>query len=386
MANVIFKFGTRAQYDALTSKDVNTLYWLTDTLELMKGEDCYGKGSEASNLASGLMSAADKQKLDSIGDPTVAGLTPVDASIVLADSEDGGKTIGVGLSGDPDNILAVRPDGLFAAVETVSINKVEGLESRLGALEQAVVGGVRYKGSVSTVESLPTDAAQGDLYEILEDNSEWCWNGEAWFEYGKTTDIDLSGYAQKDFVEATTVGVKYEVVSKPDGALVDYTGNEIRVMCPIGTAWAQQAVGENGDPSKYYIGFRAYAPNDSVVSFKEDTAATISDETMYYFENNEFAGVDGYGRKYSVVWLPVAAYDAETDTWTYYGAKSSSEKYIGWYYSVEWYNADGNVVAADTVRINMANEDCYTSVTPFYVSSIQAAVNSLSEGLTWGEI
>lgn len=33
MANVIFKQGTRAQYDAIATKDVNTLYWLTDTQE-----------------------------------------------------------------------------------------------------------------------------------------------------------------------------------------------------------------------------------------------------------------------------------------------------------------------------------------------------------------
>ena len=67
MANVIFKQGTRAQYDAIATKDVNTLYWLTDTQELFKGEVLYGKGTEATTLASGLMSAADKAKLDSLG-------------------------------------------------------------------------------------------------------------------------------------------------------------------------------------------------------------------------------------------------------------------------------------------------------------------------------
>lgn len=64
MANVIFKQGTRAQYNAISVKDANTLYWLTDTLELFKGEVLYGKGAEATALASGLMSAADKAKLD----------------------------------------------------------------------------------------------------------------------------------------------------------------------------------------------------------------------------------------------------------------------------------------------------------------------------------
>ena len=66
MANVIFKMGSKAQYDALAVKDANTLYWLSDVQELRKGDVLYGKGKDATNLASGLMSAADKQKLDSL--------------------------------------------------------------------------------------------------------------------------------------------------------------------------------------------------------------------------------------------------------------------------------------------------------------------------------
>lgn len=66
MANVIFKMGNKAQYDALAVKDANTLYWLADVQELRKGDVLYGKGAEATNLASGLMSAADKAKLDSL--------------------------------------------------------------------------------------------------------------------------------------------------------------------------------------------------------------------------------------------------------------------------------------------------------------------------------
>lgn len=175
-------------------------------------------------------------------------------------------------------------------------------------------------------------------------------------------------YLTKEQAKATMPQVEYEISNKPTGTLVDYRDKEIRVMCPADTAWALQNVGENGDSSRYYIGFKAYAPNDSVVSFKEDTKATIEDDTMYYFEGNDFAGIDQYGRKYSIVWLPVAAYNSETDTWTYYGANSSTEKFIGWYYSVEWYNAEGKVVKSDTIRINLSNELCHNSIAPFYIS------------------
>ena len=167
---------------------------------------------------------------------------------------------------------------------------------------------------------------------------------------------------------------KYEIAYKPEGTIVDYRDKEIRVMCPEDTAWELQTSGENADSSMYYIGFKAYAPNGAA-SFKEDLAEIISDNTMYYFENNEFAGTDKYGRKYSVVWLPAARYDADTATWTYFGANSSTSRYIGWYYSVEWYNADGKKIGTDTIRINLSNEDCHGAIEPYYMGSIN--VNKL---------
>ena len=167
--------------------------------------------------------------------------------------------------------------------------------------------------------------------------------------------------------------IKYEISNKPAEALVDYRDKEIRVMCPADTQWGLQNVGEGGDASKYYIGFKAYAP-DGAISFKEDLAKTIADETMYYFEGNDFAGVDTYGRKYSIVWLPVAKYDEATTTWTYYGAGSSAVKFVGWYYSVEWYDADGKIIGSDTIRINLSNENCHTAVEPFYAANVVKGV------------
>lgn len=42
---VVFKYGTRAQYDALTEKASNALYFLTDTGELLRGDVNMAKGS-----------------------------------------------------------------------------------------------------------------------------------------------------------------------------------------------------------------------------------------------------------------------------------------------------------------------------------------------------
>ena len=92
MANVLFKFGTKAQYDALALRDPNTLYWLTDVQELRKGDFLYGKGIAATSAADGLLSKEDKAILDSL-----AGVHAVDASVVIG-SDANGKTIGVQLS------------------------------------------------------------------------------------------------------------------------------------------------------------------------------------------------------------------------------------------------------------------------------------------------
>lgn len=172
---------------------------------------------------------------------------------------------------------------------------------------------------------------------------------------------------------------KYEIAYKPSGTLVDYGEREIRVLCPSDTQWTLQQSGAGADTNSYYIGFKAYAPSDDVVSFKEDLAEIIRDDTMYYFVDNEFAGIDEYGRKYSIVWLPVAKYDEASDTWTYHGSKSSGDRYIGWYYNVEWYNANGVAIASDCIRINLSNEDCHSLVKPFYISNAISAANTYTD-------
>ena len=194
-----------------------------------------------------------------------------------------------------------------------------------------------------------------------------------------------------DSIPSVYVARKYEVAHKPEGTLVDYRDKEIRVMCPADTEWTLQNSGENADANMYYIGFKAYAPIDAV-SFKEDLKETIEDDTMYYFEG-EFAGVDAEGRKYSIVWLPAASH--ADGTWTYYGSMSADGKYIGWYYTVEWYGSNGKVIASDQIRINLSNEDCHNNIKPYYianyatteeVAAIKESITEAEDSFTWGEM
>lgn len=295
--------------------------------------------------------------------------------------------------------------GIDAALEA---NKIDAFDILFldGNTDNPKVGWIDKNGNkviiedkvqIVRVESLPT--ANGDPNVVYIYNNEgYIWDGEKCISLSKPTDLtELEAEVSKNSesitqntskitdisedvksinskinaIDDTYAKIEYEISNKPDGTLVDYRDKEIRVMCPSDTAWTLQQSGENADPNKYYIGFKAYAPSDDVVSFKEDLAEIISDETMYYFEGNDFAGVDKYGRKYSIVWLPVAKYDESNTTWTYYGANSTAGKYIGWYYSVEWYNTDGKIVASDCIRINLTNESCHTSFAD------QASINTI---------
>lgn len=114
MANVLFKVGTRAQFDAIVTKSETTLYWLSDTQELYKGDVLFGVGREASADAAGLLSAADYQKLqDLIVTGGTINLTPVDSSIVITEAESGVKSIGVAIAPQEGNTLVAVEGGLF---------------------------------------------------------------------------------------------------------------------------------------------------------------------------------------------------------------------------------------------------------------------------------
>ena len=195
MANVLFKVGTRAQFEAIATKNETTLYWLNDTQELYKGDVLFGTGALATQSVAGLLSPEDKKKLDELVSGGVSGLSPVDGTIVLTDDENGGKKIGVAIAPDVGNALVAVEGGLFVApVDLTDVqNRLTSVEGSIAQLQEDIVGGIRYKGAVTTKDDLPTDAKQGDLYEVTVDGTEWCYNGTKWFEYGSTHFTPVTG-------------------------------------------------------------------------------------------------------------------------------------------------------------------------------------------------
>ena len=428
--NVKFYFGLQAKYDALVEKNPLALYFIEDTQRLYKGDILLATGADATSMTSGLMSMSDKIKLDELLARPELTLKPVDNTIIVVDNE-GVKSIGVAISKEEGNLIAVKDDGIFVKVDPVFIEDVVGLANRLDAIEKAAIGGIHYRGSVDTVEDLPTDALQGDLYEVRQDNSEWCFNGEEWFKYGNTNGFtpvagdgisivdstiavkiapeshglvavngelalvlatkDNDGAMSKEdkafiaSIPEVYVAKKYEISSKPEGTLVSYGEDEIRVMVPADAQWIKQNVGATGNANMYYMGFKAYAP-DGAVGFKEGDRGVIVDE-MFDF-NGDFAGTDEYGRNYSICWLALASYDEKTNTWSYFGKNSSADKYIGWTYCVEWYDENNVIIESDSIRINLSNEDCHNVSVPYYMSNYVTLeqLEGLQDGYSWGEL
>lgn len=102
--NVLFKVGTKAQFQALSIKSENTLYWLTDTQELYKGDVLFGIGALATQSAAGLLSPEDKKKLDELTSDPTSGLSPVAGDgIVINDN-----VIGVNISDNAHGLVAVN--------------------------------------------------------------------------------------------------------------------------------------------------------------------------------------------------------------------------------------------------------------------------------------
>lgn len=170
--------------------------------------------------------------------------------------------------------------------------------------------------------------------------------------------------------ENSHLKVKYEISDVPTGTLVDYRADEIRVMCPEDAVFTKQSVGEGGDPNTYYMTFKTYVPYDNAVGYVEHLNGQPDGEILTKIS------VDEYGRRYQPTWLGIAVYDESTDTWSYYGKSSSTGMMIGWFYRIDWYDAEGTMIGSDSIRINLSNEGCHHSVEPYYVQNLTTNVET----------
>jgi hypothetical protein len=158
-------------------------------------------------------------------------------------------------------------------------------------------------------------------------------------------------------------------------------------MCPVDAEYHLQDVGSGGDANSYYVTLNTFAP-DGAVGYVEHLGGQVDEEILKDIK------VDKYGRKYQPTWLAVAKNSADTG-WSYYGANSTTNKYIGWDYQIDWYNADNVIISSDNIRINLSNEDCHFTSEPYYmagyaesseVEGLKTVIKEIEQSYCWGEM
>lgn len=395
------------------------------------------------------------ERIEEIATGGLSTLTAIDGTIAIADTADGGKAIGVAIAKQDGNALQAVDGGLFVPTVVVpeySIEKQLTAEAGFSAsykLKKSVNGEVSYVGDTiniakdlvlqsATLETVtengvPYEGAKvGDPYIKMIFNNEDASNlyipvkglvdtyvagdGIAIIDnkisvklaantHGlvavdgalalnlatKTSDGAMSkeDKAFIDSIPTTYVAHKYEVSNTPVGTLVNYGEKEVRIMIPSSTEFIKQTVGAGGDANTYYVTFKTYVPNDAIIGYVEHLGGQVDAEVLTDLKTDE------YGRRYQPTWLGVAKFDETTNTWSYYGKNSSTDKFIGWDYQIDWYNAEGIMAASDSIRINLSNEDCHNYIRPYYgpdndlsteVKSVKESVAAMEESYTWGEM
>lgn len=155
----------KSTFDALETKDSLALYWIIETSELYKGDQLFGTGALATQSAAGLLSPEDKAKLDSLvaGSTGLSGLTPVDGTLVIADTEDGGKSIGVAISAEVGNVLTKKADGLY-------VDSVGSADLPSYSIEKQIAAEDGYSASYKMVKTVGDESSYvGDVINIPKD-------------------------------------------------------------------------------------------------------------------------------------------------------------------------------------------------------------------------
>lgn len=143
---------------------------------------------KATESKSGVMSSADKTKLNSINADNIVyketgkGLSSNDFTDTLLDK----------VNASQENVIEkILVDNAPLAIDSnkaVNIELTKAIEAAVGA---TVSGAYTYKGSVSAVSELPTNAQVGDVYNIEVETAEYgaagvnvAWNGTSWDSLG----------------------------------------------------------------------------------------------------------------------------------------------------------------------------------------------------------
>lgn len=333
---------------------------------VMKAKHAFGSSSDVeAALASGKIDAYDILFLDGDTDNPKVGWVTRNGEIVIVPSgvqnsqviavDKLPETGEVGVIYICANTLYIWDDAQFVVVSestdlSVLMDRLAAVEEQIPAVRELVSA---LEGRVASVEkrTASLEAKTAELEEAAADLVD-----------------EVEAKIDTDEADAKYVAMKYEITGVPEGTLVNYGEKEIRVMVPADAQWTKQSVGAGGDANTYYLTFKTYVYDNNIVGYIEHLGDQVDSEILTDLKTDE------YGRMYQPTWLALAKYDEASDTWTYYGANSNEDKYIGWDYQIDWFDADGVMIASDCIRINLSNEECHFVIEPYYMADVTAEV------------
>ena len=203
-------------------------------------------------------------------------------------------------------------------------------------------------------------------YEIAVKNG-FIGTEQEWLDSLKGGEVEVEKLNAQNTLLMRSPEARYDFTNLPEGGLVNFYDKEIRVLIPNNVSFTDE----------YFITFKAFAPSDRVVGFKDSDEETITDSEISNFDG-ENSGIDAYGRKYVLTHFAIAHQNPTTKKWEYVGKDSTEKEYIGWTYNVEWYDTNGMLVDADKIRINLSNENCHYVTTPYYLTNYQKSDDPIS--------
>jgi len=159
---------------------------------------------EGKQLSTNDFTDAEKQKL--------ANLSEGDFTLVPASSSSlGGIIVGDNLSITNDGTLSARvpvyedatssDSGLMSSTDKAKLDAFSSASNYV--LKSDVVNAYVYKGSVANMTLLPSNAENGDVYNVEADGMNYAWTGTAWDALGGSFAVETMTNTEIDAIFAT---------------------------------------------------------------------------------------------------------------------------------------------------------------------------------------
>jgi hypothetical protein len=203
-ADVYTKDATDGLLDA--KANASEVYTMTQTDNLLSGKadkDDLGSLATKSTVAKADLATALSSELDA-----KATTASVNSSLDLKADKSALETLTTTVNGKADKADTLAGYGITNAYTKT---EVDGM----------VAGTFHFRGEKSAYNQLPTDAKEGDVWQVGD--KEYAWDGDSWVELG--FNVDLSAYAKSADV-ASTYATITEVNKKANSADV-YTKSEV---------------------------------------------------------------------------------------------------------------------------------------------------------------